>query len=177
MNICLFGASSDDIKKEYLLAARRFGEELADRGHTLYFGGGAHGVMGEAARGAASRGGKLVGIAPKFFDTDGVLFRDCTDFIFTETMRERKAQLEDAADAFAVLPGGIGTYEEFFEVLVLCQLGQMKKPIAVYNVCGCYDALRSLLVSTVTDGFMKEKSLSNCRFCRTAEEIFDYFKE
>ena len=133
--------------------------------------------MGEAARGAASRGGALVGIAPKFFDTDGVLFRGCTDFIFTETMRERKALLEDSADAFAVLPGGIGTYEEFFEVLVLSQLGQMKKPIAIYNVCGCYDALRALLVSTVSGGFMREECLSLCRFCQSSREIFDCFEK
>ncbi len=177
MNVCVFGASSDRIPNEYLSAAKRFGESVARRGHTLYFGGGAHGVMGEAARGAVFGGGALVGVAPSFFDVGDTLFRDCTDFIYTETMRERKAVLEDAADAFAVLPGGIGTYEEFFEVLVLCQLGQMKKPIAVYNVNGCFDTLEKLVSDTVKNGFMDEKNLALCRFCKTEDEIFGYFDE
>ncbi len=177
MKICIFGAASDSIPGEYLRAARRFGERIARGGHTLYFGGGAHGVMGEAARGVTTQGGKLVGIAPSFFDVDDILYRGCTEFIYTKTMRERKAALEDAADAFAVLPGGIGTYEEFFEVLVLCQLGQMKKPIAVYNVNGCYDKLRELIKDTVKNGFMNKECLSLCRFCETEEEIFRYFDE
>ena len=177
MKICVFGASSDRIPKEYLTAAHRFGEAVARGGHTLLFGGGAHGVMGEAARGVVSRGGKLIGIAPSFFNVGDTLFRECTDFIYTETMRERKAALEDGADAFAVLPGGIGTYEEFFEVLVLCQLDQLHKPIAVYNVDGCYDKLRELIKSTVEHGFMSDECLSLCRFCETEEEVFRYFDE
>ncbi len=175
MKICVFGASSDNIPKEYLSAARSFGEAIARRGHTLWFGGGAHGVMGEAARGVTSQGGELFGVAPSFFNVGDTLYQDCTNLIFTDTMRERKAILEDASDAFAVLPGGIGTYEEFFEVLVLCQLGQMKKPLAVYNVGGCYEKLRELIVSTVDHGFMKPECLSLCRFCANEDEIFDYF--
>ncbi len=175
MKICIFGASSDNIPREYLDAARSFGCAVASRGHSLWFGGGAHGVMGEAARGAAAHGGEIFGVAPSFFDVGDTLFRGCTELIFTETMRERKAILEESADAFAVLPGGIGTYEEFFEVLVLSQLGQLKKPIAVYNVGGCYDKLRELVESTVTHGFMRSECLSLCRFCRDKEEIFDYF--
>lgn len=174
MNICVFGASSDSIPREYLAAAYDIGREIARRGHAFYFGGGAHGVMGEAARGAQSLGGRIVGVAPSFFDTGDTLFHD-GELILTETMRERKAILEDEADAFAVLPGGIGTYEEFFEVLVLCQLERMKKPIAVYNVGGCYDKLRELIESTVENGFMHEKNLDLCRFCTTADEIFEYF--
>ena len=177
MNICIFGASSDSIPREYLDAAGRFGTETARRGHTLYFGGGAHGVMGEAARGAASLGGTIVGVAPSFFNVGDTLFRDGAELILTETMRERKALLEDGADAFAVLPGGIGTYEEFFEVLVLCQLHQLHKPIAVYNVGGCYDKLRELIESTVTHGFMSSSCLDLCRFCKTEEEVFGYFSE
>lgn len=177
MKICVFGASSNRIPSGYLTAARHFGESIAAGGHTLYFGGGAEGVMGEVARGAISRGGKLIGVAPSFFDVGDALLRECTDFIYTDTMRERKAALEDSSDAFAVMPGGIGTYEEFFEVLVLCQLGQMHKPIAVYNVSGCYDKLLELVKSTVTYGFMDAACLNLCRFCDTEEEVFRYFEE
>lgn len=174
MKICVFGASSDAIPSRYLDAAYDFGRELAKNGHSLVFGGGATGVMGAAARGIKSAGGVLIGIAPKFFDVPGVLYKECDEFIYTETMRERKALLEDTSDAFAVLPGGIGTYEEFFEVLVLCQLGRMNKPIAIYNVDGCYENLRTLLLGTVEGGFMGEEKLSLCRFCNTAEEIVEY---
>ena len=177
MKICVFGASSDKIPAEYLSAAHSFGQSLVRAGHELWFGGGAHGVMGEAARGVVSAGGRLVGVAPSFFDVGDTLFRDCTEFIYTDTMRERKAILEDGADAFAVLPGGIGTYEEFFEVLVLCQLGQLHKPVAIYNVDGCYDALRELLATTVRDGFMDAACLSLCRFCDSEDEVFDYFED
>lgn len=177
MKICVFGASSDRIRREYLDAAHEFGRALAKAGHELWFGGGAHGVMGEAARGADEAGGVIVGVAPTFFDTGDILYKSCTRFIYTDTMRERKAQLEEGADAFAVLPGGIGTYEEFFEALVLCQLDQMHKPIAVYNVGGCYDALRALLEDTVYEGFMDAANLTLCRFCGTADEAMSYFAE
>ncbi len=177
MKICVYGASSDKIPEKYLSAAYDFGQELAKNGHSLVFGGGATGVMGRAVQGIKSCGGKAVGIAPKFFDTPGVLYSDCDEFIFTETMRERKALLEEHADGFAVLPGGIGTYEEFFETLVLCQLGQLDKPIAIYNVDGCYDNLKALLLGTVDEGFMSEDGLLLCRFCTTADEIFAYLEE
>ena len=177
MKICMFGASSDRIKREYLDAARDFGRAVAGAGHELWFGGGAHGVMGEAARGAAEAGGVIVGVAPSFFNTGDVLYKSCTRFIYTDTMRKRKAELEAGADAFAVLPGGIGTYEEFFEVLVLCQLGQMHKPIAVYNIDGCYDAMYALLENTVSEGFMDAANLTLCRFCTSAAEVMEYFEE
>lgn len=176
MKICVFGASSNDIPRKYLEAAKGFGRLIAERGHVLYFGGGATGVMGEAVRGVKENGGYAIGIAPKYFDTEGVLYKDCDEFIYTDTMNERKTLLEDGSDGFAVLPGGIGTYDEFFEVLVLAQVGQMEKPIAIYNVDGCYDNLKTLLFGVVKDKFMTEDTLSLCRFCDTAEEIFEYFE-
>ena len=176
MKICIFGASSNDIPKKYLTAAKNFGKALAEHSHTLYFGGGATGVMGEAVRGVKEKGGYAIGIAPKYFDTEGVLFKDCDEFIYTDTMNERKTLLEDGSDGFAVLPGGIGTYDEFFEVLVLAQVGQMEKPIAIYNVDGCYDNLKTLLLGVVADKFMSEETLSLCRFCGTEAEMLDYLE-
>ncbi|MCD7776676.1 MAG: TIGR00730 family Rossman fold protein [Firmicutes bacterium] len=177
MNICVFGASSDAISKTYLDAAYSFGEQIARRGHTLIFGGGATGVMGQSVRGAKSiDGGRAVGIAPRYFDEDGVLYRGCDEFIFTDTMRERIAFLIDRADAFAVLPGGVGTYQEFFEVFVLCQVGQLKKPIAVYNVDGCYDELYNLLTVTADRGFMQKDNLSLCAFFENADDLMNYIE-
>ena len=113
MKICVFGASSRDLEQGYFDEAFALGAELARRGHTIVFGGGASGLMGATARGAKSQGGRLIGIAPKFFDEPGILDKDCDEMIFTETMSERKKAMEDMSEAFITLPGGIGTFEEF----------------------------------------------------------------
>ena len=130
MKICIYGASGDELAQEYFDAAQSLGRLIAEGGHSLVFGGGSRGLMGACARGALSRGGEIVGVAPRFFDEPGILFPGCSRFVFTETMRERKAVMEDLADAFVVLPGGIGTFEEFLETLTLKQLGRHDKPIA-----------------------------------------------
>ncbi len=176
MNICVYGASSDAIDKAYIEAGERLGAEMARRGHTLIFGGGASGLMGASARGAASEGGKIVGVAPSFFDVDGVLFENCTEFIYTETMRERKQKLEDLSDAFVMSPGGIGTFEEFFEVLTLKQLARHNKPIAVLNTNGYYASMNTLLEEAAKSGFMREESLQLYKMCEDAAEILDYIE-
>ena len=109
----------------------------------LVFGGGAQGMMGAAARGVRDGGGSIIGVAPDFFDVDGVLFPDCTEFIYTKTMRERKQILEDSSDAFIITPGGFGTLDEFFEILTLKQLERHNKAIVVLNVAGYYDNISS----------------------------------
>ena len=104
------------------------------RGHSLVYGGGAKGLMGAAARGVKRQGGHILGIAPSFFNVDGELFEDCDEFLYPDTMRERKKLLEEKSDAFVILPGGIGTCNEFFETLVLRSLGRLAKPIALFNI-------------------------------------------
>ena len=116
MNICLFGASSEEINKVYFEEVEQLGRMMAQRGHGMVFGGGKTGLMGAAVRGLSAAGGTSIGIAPRFFDQPGILFEDCTEFIFTDTMRERKMLMEENSDAFIVVPGGIGTFEEFFEI-------------------------------------------------------------
>lgn len=146
MKICVFGASSRELAQGYYDAAYELGAQLARRGHELVFGGGTSGLMGAAARGVVSEGGRLTGVAPRFFDEPGILFEGCTDFVFTETMSERKKAMEDMSDAFVTLPGGIGTFEEFFEALTLKQLGRHAKAMAVLNTLGYYDAMEAMLV-------------------------------
>ena len=114
MNLCLFGASSADIDTLYVDAIRELGRSIAGRGHTLVFGGGATGLMGAAVRGVREGRGNVTGIAPKFFDKPGILYEQCSEFIFTDTMRQRKHIMEERSDAFIMVPGGIGTFEEFF---------------------------------------------------------------
>lgn len=154
MKICVFGASSRDLEQGYFDEAFALGAELARRGHTIVFGGGASGLMGATARGAKSRGGRLIGIAPKFFDEPGILDKDCDEMIFTETMSERKKAMEDMSEAFITLPGGIGTFEEFFEALTLKQLGRHAKAMAVLNTLGYYDALEAMVQRAVDERFL-----------------------
>ena len=134
MKLCLFGASSDHLASAYFEAVNLLGKEMGRRQIGLVFGGGATGLMGAACRGAAEYGGEIIGIAPRFFQQDGILFQNCSQMIFTDTMRERKQRMEDLSDGFAVVPGGIGTLEEFFEIFTLRQLGRHHKPIALLNV-------------------------------------------
>ena len=159
MNICVYGGSSNSVGAEYIEAGIRFGRALAERGHGLVFGGGAGGLMGAAARGAYSAQGKITGVAPTFFNVDGVLFEECTEFVFTETMRQRKQKMEELSDAFVMLPGGIGTLDEFFEIFTLKQLGRHGKPVGVLNTGGYYDGLLAMLDKMASEGFM----LPECR--------------
>ncbi len=176
MNICVFGASSDDIKKVYFDAVRELGNKMAERNHALVYGGGAHGLMGAAARGVAEMGGHVIGIAPSFFDVGDILYKESGELIFTETMSERKKMMEDMSDAFVVAPGGVGTFEEFFEVLTLKQLQRINKPIVIYNVDGYYDNLEALLVHVVENGFMKEECKNVYKIFSSAEEIVAYIE-
>ena len=174
MNICIYGASSNKLAKEYYDAAEALGALMAQQGHTLVFGGGQGGIMGAAARGAHAHGGAIIGVAPRFFDEPGILFAECTEFIYTETMRERKAIMEERSDAFIVLPGGIGTYEEFFEMLTLKQLGRHSKPMAMLNTRGYYDPMSAMLQNTVDESFMSADCMNLFGVCNTPEEVLDY---
>ncbi len=176
MNICIYGASSEELKKIYYEKTEELGRLMAKRGHGLVFGGGETGLMGAAARGVAHEKGYILGISPKFFDEPGVLYQHCTEFIFTETMRERKHLLESRSDATIVVPGGIGTYEEFFEILTLKSLGRIDRPIVLYNIEGYYDSMRELLEYTAAEKFMSRDVVGLCRFMKNPEEILDYIE-
>lgn len=176
MNICVYGASSNAIDEIYIKTAETVGKKLAKNGHTLVFGGGAQGVMGALARGASSEKGNIVGIAPSFFNVDGILFEGCTEFVYTETMRQRKQIMEERADAFIMMPGGIGTFEEFFEILTLKQLGRHGKAIAIYNCSNYYDDVENIIEKAIKQNFMKESCRNLCRFFTDIDEMMSYIE-
>ena len=155
MRICIFGAASNDIDPVYVEQTYALSLALAKRGHALMFGGGQNGLMGAAARGFTDSGGHIIGVAPRFFDLPGVLYPACDEFVYTESMRDRKKYMEDNADAFIAAPGGIGTYEELFEVLTLKSLGRHGKPIVLFNVDGFYDDLVKLIADGKEKGFIR----------------------
>ena len=133
--------------------------------------------MGAAARGVDAEGGYLLGIAPRFFDEPGILGQHCTEFIMTETMRERKHLLVEKSLATSVVPGGIGTYEEFFEILTLKSLNRLDRAIVFYNINGYYDLMRQLLEHTAKEKFMEQAILDMCKFMDKPEEILDYIEQ
>ena len=157
MKICVFGAASPTIAKEYIEKVEVLGAELAKRGHSLVFGGGANGLMGATARGVRAQGGYILGVVPEFFEDENIenLYLDCDKLIETKTMRERKQMMEDNADAFIIVPGGIGTFEEFFEILTLKQLCRHDKPIAIYNINGYYNEILMALEAATEKGFIR----------------------
>ncbi len=177
MNICVYGASSNKIDEKYIKAGEELGEALAAAGHALVFGGGASGLMGAAARGAKRGGGKIVGVAPSFFNVDGILYPDCDEFIYTETMRERKEKMEQLAGGFVMSPGGIGTFEEFFEILTLRQLGRHQKPIAVLNTGGYFEPLLLALKRAISEDFMTAGNMKLFAVCDTPKEVIKYLAE
>lgn len=176
MNICVYGAASAELEEIYYEKTEELGKMMAKRGHGLVFGGGATGMMGAAARGVDGENGYLLGIAPRFFDEPGVLYENCTEFIFTDTMRERKQLLEEKSQATIVAPGGIGTYEEFFEILTLKSLHRLDRPIVLFNINGYYDPMKALLEHTAAERFMEKKILELCVFRDTAEEVLEYIE-
>ncbi len=178
MKICVFGAASAQIDKKYIDLAEDLGEKLARRGHSLVFGAGATGLMGATARGVKRAGGYIHGVIPRFFEEEGVelIYEECDETTYTETMAERKKVMEDDADAFIIAPGGIGTFEEFFEVLTLKQLGRHDKAIALYNIDGYYDDLEKFMRTVYDRKFITFKCYEMYSYFNSAEEILDYLE-
>lgn len=174
MRICVYGASSSEIDEAYKQRVYELGKKMAQRGMDLVYGGGAQGLMGAVARGVQENGGQVLGVAPDFFQVDGVLFDKCTEFIFTKTMRERKQVMEDSADAFIMVPGGCGTFDEFFEILTLKQLERHTKAIAIFNVNGYYDKLVDMMENAIEQRFMKPANKLLYKVFEDADAILDY---
>lgn len=174
MRICIFGASGTELDAKYITEVEALGEALARRGHSLVFGGGTNGLMGAAARGFKRGRGRITGVAPRFFDVPGILYEDCDDFVYPDSMRDRKKYMEDNSDAFIVAPGGIGTYEEFFEVLTLKQLARHAKPIVLFNVNGFFDTLNGLIERNIKEGFVRSQTAELYITTDNQDDIISY---
>ena len=174
MRICIYGASSCVIDSSFIDEAEKLSKALAKNGHSLVFGCGANGLMGAAARGFYSENAEIIGVVPSFFNVDGILFEHCTKTIRTETMRERKQIMEDLSDAFITTPGGIGTFEEFFEMLTLKQLGRHTKPMILYNINGYYDKMLDMLNTSIDEKFMNKETLGLFAVLNTPDEVINY---
>jgi uncharacterized protein (TIGR00730 family) len=156
--VCVYCASGPT-HPELLALAARLGEAIAERGWTLVWGGGNVSAMGALATAARARGAWTVGVIPKMLVRRELADHDADELIVTDTMRERKQIMEDRADAFITLPGGIGTLEELFEAWTGAHLGAHNKPVVMLDPGGHFDGLRAWLCGLVDSGYVAQAAM------------------
>jgi len=154
--LCVFCGSSAGEDPRYLDAATELGVALARREIGLVYGGSRMGLMGRLAQAVLDEGGEVVGVIPRALMNREVAHPNLADLVVTESMHERKAEMAARSDGFIAAPGGLGTLEEFFEVLTWSQLGFHRKPCGVLNVDGYYEPLVALLDRALQEGFLQD---------------------
>lgn len=155
MNITVYCSSSGALEPHFSDGARAVGRALAEAGLTLVYGGGSIGLMGECARAAHAGGGRVVGIITAKLDNLEHGWRGCDELEIVDSMPQRRSRMMELADGYVVLPGGLGTYEEFFEVLVARQLGDHGAPIVIVNHNGYYDPLIAMIEHGIEHRFIR----------------------
>ena len=152
--ICVFCGSSAGRQPIYAETAERLGAHLAGAGIGLVYGGGRVGLMGRLADAALAAGGEAIGVIPRDLAEKEIAHRSLTKLHIVGSMHERKSMMADLSDAFVLLPGGFGSWEEFCEIVTWLQLGIHRKPCGVLNVAGYYDALLAQSAHAVAEGFI-----------------------
>ena len=173
-SVAVYCASSSGIPPVYFEAARQLGSLLGQSGASLIYGGTKVGLMGTVADAVIAVGGPVVGVIPALLNEEGIAHANLSELVLTDGMRERKAIMEERADAFVVLPGGYGTWEEFFEILTLKQLGYHNKAIVVLNTNGYYTTMLELFQTATDQGFMKPSNLTLFQVVATPDEALSY---
>lgn len=175
-SVTVYCSSSQRVAPIYFDAARALGRQIACCGWTLVYGGNNLGLMEAVASAARGAGGKVVGITPQAMADQNIVDRQCHELIVTATMRERKALLEERGDALIALPGGIGTFEEWFEVLVGRTLGYHDKPMVLLNVNGYYDPLLTMIEHGIEQKFIRPHAREAYFLAKTPEQAVNYLK-
>ena len=172
MNICLYGSGSRNIDKIYTDEAYELGCRIAQNGHTLVFGGGETGMMGACAKGVHDNDGNSIGIAPPWIGNFEPLCDNCSEFVYVDSMDKRKNKFLENSDAFIISPGGIGTLDEFFEIITLKKLKQHDKPIIVFNINGFFNKMFEMIDEMSEKGFLyKQEEIF--KTVNTIDEIFE----
>ncbi|PTQ13412.1 TIGR00730 family Rossman fold protein [Sphingomonas oleivorans] len=155
--LCVFCGSSPGFDSIHADAARELGTALARNGIGLVYGGGSVGLMGIVADAALLEGGEVIGVMPQALVDRELAHNGCNQFHITASMHERKAIMADLSDGFIALSGGIGTFEEMFEIWTWAQLGDHGKPVSLLNIGGFYDSLAAFLDGVVAQGFLRQE--------------------
>ena len=170
-SVCVYCGSKPGVDPAFALMARTVGRWIGEHCGQLVYGGGNNGLMGMVAEATLKSGGRVVGVIPRALVEKEWANNDCTELHIVDTMHERKRLMAEKADAFLALPGGIGTFEEFFEVWTWRQLGYHDKPVGLLNLSGYYDPLVAFLRSTVAQGFMGDWQMDLIRIGVQAEPL------
>ncbi len=173
--LCVFCGSSHGNSAAFTAAAHALGEAIATRGIELVYGGSHVGLMGVVADAALARGGKVIGVLPRFMADKELAHPQLTQLHLVGTMHERKQLMAELAEGFVALPGGFGTFEEIFEAVTWAQLHLHKSPCALLNVEGYYDALTHFLRGSVQHGFVRQSLLDSLIVAKSPDELFDRF--
>ncbi|MCZ6453818.1 MAG: TIGR00730 family Rossman fold protein [Alphaproteobacteria bacterium] len=171
-SLCVYCGSSDRGPAAHRQAARAFGLELAERGVRLIYGGGRTGVMGTLADAVLEGGSSVVGVIPDFLMRHEAGHEGVTQLEVVATMHERKARMAELSDGFVVLPGGLGTLDELFEIVTWKQLGLHTKPIVVVNSTGYWDDLRVMIDGIVATGYARPESAELAVFVSDINDVF-----
>ena len=172
-SVCVFCASSVHLSPRWLDLARSVGAALADRGHRVVSGGGRVGMMGTVGAGARAAGGPTLGVMPESLIAQEIADTDSDEFVVTADMATRKTELIARSDAFLVLPGGLGTLDELFEVWTTGSLRLHVKPVIILDVDGFYSGLLDWLRGLVPAGFVRAEALAYLTVAHTVEEALD----
>ncbi|CAB3785703.1 Putative cytokinin riboside 5'-monophosphate phosphoribohydrolase [Pararobbsia alpina] len=172
-SVCVYCGSSPGAQPAYAEAARGFGRALAGAGLTLVYGGGRVGLMGIVADEVLAAGGTAIGVIPELLLSKEVGHTSLTELHVVKDMHERKKMMADLSDAFVALPGGVGTYEELFEVYTWAQLGYHHKPVGVLNVAQYFAPLKAMLDHTVSAGFMRREFADLLQFADSTPVLLD----
>jgi uncharacterized protein (TIGR00730 family) len=175
-NICVYLGSNPGNRVEYKESVLRLGDVLVQNNIDLVYGGSKIGLMGELSNQVLKKNGKVTGVMPKNLFPESVVNNQLTKLIYVEDMHERKKKMADLSDGFIALPGGIGTFEELFEILSWAQLGIHKKPIGLLNVEGFFDPVITLLQNTIKEGFMKASNLKLLLVSSNPAELISMMK-
>ena len=172
-SVCVYCGSRSGLNPAYAAAAAQVGHWIGAHGGQLVYGGGKSGLMGIVADAALQSGARVVGVIPKALVEKEWAHRGCTELHIVDTMHDRKRMMAERADAFLALPGGIGTFEELFEVWTWRQLGYHDKPIGILNIAGYYDRLLDFLASSVTEQFLGDWQMALVRSSDQYQELLE----
>lgn len=176
MNICIYGSYSKNLDERIINISKQIGKTLAKRGHDLIFGGGKNGLLGGLAKEVNDNNGKTIGIILDDSDMEKFVYKYCTTLISKENMSVRKLYMENNCDGFIILPGGIGTLDEFFEVLVLKNKGIINKPIAVFNYNNFFDDMFSFMKKMSGENMMNDKVFDLFFVTDNIDDMFNYLE-
>lgn len=171
MRVAVFCASSANVPQKYFNLTQEVSDYLVKAGYTIVYGGGSVGLMGCLADRALEKGGKVIGILPRFMDEVEWGHKGLTELVLVEDMRERKKLLIENVDAVIALPGGCGTLEELMEVYTLKRLGKFTKPIIVFNPDNFYSHLNLLVEKMIEEKFMREEHRDIWQFVELPSQI------